>query len=249
LQLLIDFRFLCDVCSAGEPTPKFEISTAEFHRSLCAVPEDAVSLHDSTQRTDPATKKAVSESKLLSKELEMELANLLDPIDWATYEPHLWNAERRCYRRTEVLLGSIGLSQQKLHSEVPVKLPPGSETNCLHAAPVAARFQYLPVRPVTTADKGHRSTSLGSYVSLIEQEEDPSGNYSFSDLAKSNETGAPSVVQKVEVGSFTSLGTMFTDKAAEMSALAQQRFEQFGDYLQPSSLAPSNIFSSFTKRS
>ena len=35
------------------------------------------------------------------------LAERLDPIDWATYEPYLWGNAARCYQRSAVLLGSL----------------------------------------------------------------------------------------------------------------------------------------------
>jgi hypothetical protein len=39
--------------------------------------------------------------------LQEALAERLDPIDWATYEPYLWGNAARCYQRSAVLLGSL----------------------------------------------------------------------------------------------------------------------------------------------
>ena len=192
LQLLLDFRFLSDVFSAGAPVPKSEVEpSAVVPRSLSAVPEDTISLHDMTQKTDPAVKRAVAESQNQSKALEAEISSLLDPIDWATYEPHLWVAERRCYRRTQVLFGMIGATNHSLHSDTPVKLPMGSDTNCLQAAPVASRFQYLPVRPTMWTGKGLHSDTGIDILNLTELEEDPSSSYSFSDLGQTPHTSLP----------------------------------------------------------
>lgn len=182
LQLLMDFRFVCDICSAGEPVPKRDTSIDVFQRSLSTVPEEALSFYESNPKTDPSIQKAVQESRQLSKALETELSNILDPIDWATYEPHLWKAEARWYCRTSVLFGCIGSTMQNLHSDTSVKLPLGSETNCFHAAPISSRFQYLPVRPALLPDKTSRAAASVNYASLVEPEEDPESDYSFSDF-------------------------------------------------------------------
>ena len=192
LQLLLDFRFLSDVFSAGAPVPKSELEPSTvIPRSLSAVPEDTISMHDATQRMDPAVKRAVAESQNQSKAVEAEISSLLDPIDWATYEPHLWGAERRCYRRTQVLFGMIGATHHPLHSDMPVKLPMGVNTNCLQAAPVTSRFQYLPVRPTMMTGRGLHSDTGIDILSLTEQEEDPTSSYSFSDLGQTPHAALP----------------------------------------------------------
>ena len=39
--------------------------------------------------------------------ITQSLVKGIDPIDWATYEPHLWENEAKCYVRCSVLLGSF----------------------------------------------------------------------------------------------------------------------------------------------
>ena len=70
----------------------------------------------------------------------------LDPIDWATYEPYLWENEARCYVRCSVLLGSF-VQLYKLHKDVSTaaskKRTPTSSTTS--TASETLRFSYLPV--------------------------------------------------------------------------------------------------------
>eukprot|EP00210_Caulerpa_lentillifera_P006701 g6403.t1 len=256
LQLLMDFRFLRDLCSTGQPVPDFQVdhlkSDQQTIRSLLSVPEDAISLHDQTQKQDPEIKRAVMESRHQSKKLEQDLSALLDPIDWATYEPHLWTAEARFYRRTSVLFGSLIQSSKELHANVNIKPPTGVDNNTLNAAEVIPRLPYLPVR--SFAPEFSKSVRIGVsqtekliQFEALDLEEDEQGHFSFADLGMSSTSTtnpAEDSSEKMQTGSLTALGTMFTDKAAEMSALAQQRFEQFGDYLQPTG---TSIFSTFTK--
>jgi hypothetical protein len=65
--------------------------------------------------------------------LHEALASQLDPIDWATYEPYLWNNVARCYQRSAVLLGSL-VQLKRLHAG---KQPPPRPFSLLtHPLPV-----------------------------------------------------------------------------------------------------------------
>lgn len=92
----------------------------------------------------------------------------LDPIDWATYEPHLWANVQHYYQRTAVLLGSL-TQLQRAYPEggpasgagaaagagrptapaagAPAAAPGGRarDLNPMNVLPVAPRFQYLPI--------------------------------------------------------------------------------------------------------
>lgn len=89
----------------------------------------------------------------------------MDPIDWATYEHHLWANVRTYYRRVAVLLGALA-QLERAHPEAPPAAGGGkpaggggsAEINVLNILPVAPRFQYLPISmPVNK-----RLTSVGS---------------------------------------------------------------------------------------
>jgi hypothetical protein len=94
---------------------------------------------------------------------------------------------------------------------------------------------------------------------------DLAANYSFADLglgrasnaAGSSDQGAgdaygvgssalSAIQARLQGGGLGTLGLMLGDKAAEMTAMAQQRFETFGDYLPTAGLG-TGLLSSFTK--
>ena len=78
--------------------------------------------------------------------ITQSLVKGIDPIDWATYEPHLWENEAKCYVRCSVLLGSF-VQLYKLHKDVSTaaskKRTPASSTTS--TASETLRFSYLPV--------------------------------------------------------------------------------------------------------
>lgn len=74
----------------------------------------------------------------------------LDPIDWATYCPHLWTLEQRYYSRVAVLFGPL-TQLQRSHPQDTAATRPTTLThmNPLNVLPVAPRFQYLPISAPT----------------------------------------------------------------------------------------------------
>lgn len=50
---------------------------------------------------------ALQERKRLDQRLENALTDQLDPIDWATYEPHLWSNAERYQQRVALLFGLL----------------------------------------------------------------------------------------------------------------------------------------------
>ncbi len=56
--------------------------------------------------------------------LESQLAGELDPIDWATYESHVWANEGRYYQRCHVLFGNL-IQLQRLHGDITIKVDVG----------------------------------------------------------------------------------------------------------------------------
>jgi conserved oligomeric Golgi complex subunit 1 len=85
-------------------------------------------------------------ANLKAKLITQSLVKGLDPIDWATYEPYLWENEAKCYIRCSVLLGSFA-QLYRLHKNVSStasnKRTPTSSSSV--TASETLRFSYLPV--------------------------------------------------------------------------------------------------------
>uniref|UniRef100_A0A803QMS9 Conserved oligomeric Golgi complex subunit 1 n=1 Tax=Cannabis sativa TaxID=3483 RepID=A0A803QMS9_CANSA len=89
LQVLLDLRFVADVLSGGD-----SVLIEESYR----VPK---------ARTAFRRKQDQTQTKSVTREyvdrLMARLSQRLDPIDWLTYEPYLWENERQSYQRNAVL--------------------------------------------------------------------------------------------------------------------------------------------------
>jgi len=94
-------------------------------------------------KSSPKAPKLANEK---ARVITQSLIKGLDPIDWATYEPYLWENEAKCYVRCSVLLGSF-VQLYKLHKDVSTaaskKRTPTSSTTS--TASETLRFSYLPV--------------------------------------------------------------------------------------------------------
>jgi hypothetical protein len=94
--------------------------------------------------------------------------DLLDPIDWATYEPHLWSNAQRFYGRTAVLLGVLG-QLSKPYGDAARAAAGGTaaaDINALNLLPVVPRFHYLPISTPSLATlPKQRSMHLSMHAS------------------------------------------------------------------------------------
>eukprot|EP00850_Spirogloea_muscicola_P003961 SM000016S01949 [mRNA] locus=s16:854945:860887:- [translate_table: standard] len=93
---------------------------------------------------DSNGKRTLDDRKKKVVQLLELLYNRIDPIDWATYEPYLWQNEQRYYHRCVVLFGSL-IQLNRLHMEAPPKLPYTADTNTLNVSATVPRFSYLPI--------------------------------------------------------------------------------------------------------
>eukprot|EP00850_Spirogloea_muscicola_P023300 SM000345S12841 [mRNA] locus=s345:28798:34711:+ [translate_table: standard] len=93
---------------------------------------------------DSNGKRTLDDRKKKVVQLLELLYNRIDPIDWATYEPYLWQNEQRYYHRCVVLFGSL-IQLNRLHMEAPPKLPYNTDTNTLNVSATVPRFSYLPI--------------------------------------------------------------------------------------------------------
>ncbi|KAK9803223.1 hypothetical protein WJX73_005829 [Symbiochloris irregularis] len=143
LQLLMDVRFLHDTLAGGRPRQ----------------PAPAQPAHSAS----PSSSGREQEGEY--RQLEAQLQERLDPIDWAMYEPYLWANTVALRQRLGVLFGAL-LSLHYPPSEVMAKAAAGAEANVMQMAPTAQRFPYLPIAtPSATASRAlpaHLSTALPS---------------------------------------------------------------------------------------
>uniref|UniRef100_A0A7S3QNJ0 Conserved oligomeric Golgi complex subunit 1 n=1 Tax=Dunaliella tertiolecta TaxID=3047 RepID=A0A7S3QNJ0_DUNTE len=296
LQLLMDVRFMRDVLAGGRPLgpPQQQHQQQQQHGT-----------EGNAEASDSHIVAALMERRRQGSNLEQHLQDRLDPIDWATYEPHLWTNVQQFYQRTATLLGSL-TQLQRAYPEGPsasgrsgtaaggaalsstAAAPSGRarDLNPMNVLPVAPRFHYLPISIPSIA----RGPTAGGTQALARMQtralsgDGPTDSYSFADLglpkrqrpsggmgqrvgdmasvlasggnvdpaavaagsSGSSSTAAAAAMggwnARFQTGSFGTLGSMLGDKAAEMTALAQQRFEHLSE---PSSF--SGLLSSFAK--
>jgi len=306
LQLLLDVRLLRDVLAGGRPLDLWAASSSAGTPGLeAAVPQSSLLTAPLLQADlqDPAVMAAVVNRKREVSNLEQQLQDRLDPIDWATYEPYLWANVQRYYQRVAILYGSL-VQLQRVHPETGAsgrtQLPAGStisygataaaaEMNPINVLPVVPRFQYLPISAPSAGAAGSSTalaaaggmTSSRSRLNLVATPASSNGNlaaastgdlagsYSFAELGSSraaltstmqhahqpqpgqaDAAGSSSAFSqfqaRLQAGSLGTLGSMLGDKAAEMTAMAQQRFDNIADYL-PTAALGSGLLSSFAK--
>ncbi|EPS73217.1 hypothetical protein M569_01538 [Genlisea aurea] len=121
LQILFDLKLLADTLSAG--SDHTDEGRSPFTRKI-------------------KTQKPVSIAEEQKDALFGRLSRRLDPIDWLTYEPYLWENVKQAYLRHTVLHGFF-VQLGRIHSKTSQKLPTNSESNIMHCSTVP-RFKYLP---------------------------------------------------------------------------------------------------------
>ncbi|KAG2492230.1 hypothetical protein HYH03_009474 [Edaphochlamys debaryana] len=311
LQLLLDVRFLRDVLVGGRPVSTTGrpgaggAAAGAPGGAVAAAAAAAAGLLPGGELAEPTVAAALAERKKEATALEQMLQDMLDPIDWATYESYLWAHVGRYFQRVAILYGSL-IQLQRAHPEQPAKMGSAGlqESNPLNVLPVAPRFQYLPISaPAASlaqqqqgqgqAGLGQTSGANASSGSLAAARMRPSmgalsrvvsvpghlagdatESFSFADLgsargkagvgAGSAAESAPSASQgsaasvgaaalsalhaRLQAGSLGTFGSLLGDKAAEVTAMAQQRFGDFGDYLPTSALGSAGgLLSSLAK--
>ncbi|KAG2719015.1 hypothetical protein I3760_03G246700 [Carya illinoinensis] len=138
LQILVDLRFAADILSGGESCMNEEFSTGlkpklPFRR-----------------KQDQGQKKSVIRERVDG--LVNRLSQRLDPIDWLTYEPYLWENERQSYIRHAVLFGFF-VQLNRMYTDTVQKLPANSESNIMRCSTVP-RFKYLPISAPVLSSRG-----------------------------------------------------------------------------------------------
>ncbi|KAL4028564.1 hypothetical protein IC575_011761 [Cucumis melo] len=240
LQVLLDIRFTADILCGGHSNMSEELSKN---------PRVKYALR---RKQDISEEKSVIRDRVNA--LTDRLSRRLDPIDWQTYEPYLWENERQTYLRHAVLFGFF-VQLNRMYTDTVQKLPSNSESNIMRCLTVP-RFKYLPISaPVLSSKGGMKATvptpsddisSRNSWKAFtngdLPQKMDLNDNSSFG-------VAAPLFKSFMQVGSrfgesTLKLGSMLTDSQVgifkDRSAAAMSTF---GDIL-PAQAA--GLLSSFT---
>ncbi|GFY99877.1 Vps51/Vps67 family (components of vesicular transport) protein [Actinidia rufa] len=238
LQVLLDLRFAADVLSGGDFNTNEELS------------KNAKSKFFSRRKQDVNQTKSVIREQVDS--LVNSLSQKLDPIDWLTYEPYLWENERQSYLRHAVLFGFF-VQLNRMYTDTVQKLPTNSESNIMRCSTVP-RFKYLPISAPALSSRGTSKASTSTSIDDASSRnswrsytnEELSQNIDIDDNSSFG-VAAPFLKSFMQVGSrfgesTLKLGSMLTDgqvgrfkSAASMST--------FGDIL-PAQAA--GLLSSFT---
>ncbi|XP_058770104.1 conserved oligomeric Golgi complex subunit 1-like [Vicia villosa] len=239
LQLLLDVKFVIDVLSGGDSNSVGELSSN---------PKAKPSL-----RRKQGQNLTISAIRERSNQLLNRLSQRLDPIDWLTYEPYLWENERQSYLRHAVLFGFF-VQLNRMYTDTVQKLPTNSESNTLRCSTVP-RFKYLPISAPALSSRGPKKSftpssneisSRSSWNSITNGELSQKINL---DDSSSLGVAAPFLKSFMQVGSrfgesTFKLGSMLTDGQVgifkDRSAAAMSTF---GDIL-PAQAA--GLLSSFT---
>ncbi|XP_039014105.1 conserved oligomeric Golgi complex subunit 1-like isoform X2 [Hibiscus syriacus] len=139
LQVLLDIRFAADVLSGGDFNVNEELSRKLKSKSSFRRKQDQIQV-----------KSAVRDNV---DGLIFSLSQKLDPIDWLTYEPYLWENERQSYLRHAVLFGFF-VQLNRMYTDTVQKLPTNSESNILRCC-VVPRFKYLPISAPALSSRGN----------------------------------------------------------------------------------------------
>ncbi|EEF47321.1 conserved oligomeric Golgi complex subunit 1 [Ricinus communis] len=144
LQILLDLKFAGDVLSGGDPN-----ITEDFFKT----PKVKVSFR---RKQDQSLAKSVFREHIDG--LINRFSQKLDPIDWQTYEPYLWENERQSYLRHAVLFGFF-MQLNRMYTDTVQKLPCNPESNIMRCSTVP-RFKYLPISAPALSSRGTTKPSI-----------------------------------------------------------------------------------------
>ncbi|CAM6097162.1 unnamed protein product [Calypogeia fissa] len=147
LQLLFDLRFMADILSGGQDVTSQDLEE-DKGKDLGV---GAVTRSKVVPLQPDASALAM---KRRGDSLMSTVFTKLDPIDWATYEQHLWENVTRHYQRCAVLFGSV-IQLNRLYTDVPLRPSSQGDANTLNMAGGIPRFTYLPISaPVLSVSGG-----------------------------------------------------------------------------------------------
>lgn len=228
LQVLFDLKFAAEILSGGNLNANEEFSEianvkSPFRRKQKAQqPNSAVGEH--------------------TKQLVNRLSQKLDPIDWLTYEPYLWENERQAYLRHAVLFGFF-VQLNRMHLDTVQKLPTNSESNIMRCSTVP-RFKYLPISaPALSARNAVRTSASTSMDDVYSRNSWKS--FTNDDISRTSDADEDSSlgVAAPFLKSFMQVGSRFGESIRLGSILTDGQVGRFGDML-PAQAA--GLLSSFT---
>ncbi|KAJ8646016.1 hypothetical protein MRB53_007764 [Persea americana] len=234
LQILLDLQFTVDILSGAK-----DLSSSGTDSNLKEEPTKNMLLKPSYRRK-PAHihTNSAREERVMS--LIHTLSQRLDPIDWATYEPYLWENEKQSYQRYAVLFGFL-VQLNRIYTNTVQKLPSNSESNILRCSSVP-RFKYLPISaPVL---------SRGTTTSALSTPDDISSRSSWK--AYSNGEFSP----KLDLEDSSSFGvatplfkSFMTQVGSKFGESTMKLGSTFGDMLPVQAAGLSSFFTAGANRS
>ncbi|KAK6945628.1 hypothetical protein RJ641_013172 [Dillenia turbinata] len=213
LQVLLDFRFIADVLCGGDININEEVSRS---------PKTKPSFR---RKQDQNQTRSVITGRING--LVNRLSQRLDPIDWLTYEPYLWEHEKQSYLRHAVLFGFF-VQLNRMYTDTMQKLPTNSESNILRCSTVP-RFKYLPISAPALSSRAQNKTSHSK-----SSEDISSGSwkaYTSGELSPSvgmDDTSSFGVATPL-LKSFMQVGSRFGDTLKLGSMLSEGQVGRFKD--------------------
>ncbi|PON38302.1 Conserved oligomeric Golgi complex subunit [Parasponia andersonii] len=234
LQVLLDLRFVADVLSGGDSILDEPLKVPRVKTSL-------------RWKQDQNQKKSVTREQVDG--LMTCLSQRLDPIDWLTYEPYLWENERQAYQRHAVLFGFF-VQLNRMYTDTVQKLPTNSESNIMRCSSVP-RFKYLPISAPALSARGTTKASISTSAEDISSRSSWKAytNGELSDKIDMDDNSsfgvaAPFLKSFMQVGSTLKLGSILTDgQVGIFKDRSTAAMSTFGDIL-PAQAA--GLLSSFT---
>ncbi|XP_021772258.1 conserved oligomeric Golgi complex subunit 1-like [Chenopodium quinoa] len=235
LQVLLDLRFAGDVLSGYDST---------LNDGLLKSPSTKYSYR---RKPDKSTAKSATRERIDG--LINRFSQRLDPIDWQTYEPYLWENERQSYLRHAVLFGFF-VQLNRLYTDTVQKLPTNSESNIMRCSTVP-RFKYLPIStPALSSRAATKSPIRTSSDDVSSRSPWAHTNGEFSQKALLDDNSGFGVAAPF-LKSVMSVGTRFGEGTFKLgSMLSDARFKDksaasmsFGDILP---VQAAGLLSSFT---
>ncbi|KAJ4816263.1 Vps51/Vps67 family (components of vesicular transport) protein [Rhynchospora pubera] len=248
LQILLDLRFIGDILAGGKnpSSNNSDASPKQDQLSQATVMKSPFRRRQLTLNSDfPA---AIPVSKLINK-----FSTSLDPIDWAMYEPYLWENEKQSYMSYVVLFGFL-VQLNRMYTDVVQKSPTKSNANLnIMRCSQVPRFKYLPISAPVLSSRAVHTSSL--QAPSDETPRSPYRSFSNGEVSQSSEFddgvtfgGATPLLRSfmTQVGSrfgesTSRLGSMLSD--GQVTRLRERSLSSFGDIL-PGSAA--GLLSSLT---
>lgn len=215
MQVLLDLKFAADILcggdfSANEESAKIPKVNSSFRR-----------------KQDLRQTKSVIRERIDG--LVNRLSQRLDPIDWLTYEPYLWENEKQSYLRHAVVFGFF-VQLNRMFMDTVQKLPTNSESNIMQCSRVS-RFKYLPISTPALSSRGAArvSTSMDD-ISLRKSW----GSYTNDEISRKidiDENSSLGVAAPL-FKSFMEVGSKFGESTLRLgSILTDGQVGRFGDIL------------------